>query len=60
MRARGPEKAGEEIRLARAFVLDAKYRVVGHLKEMEKNRDRARSAVRDGERNANSETVSAA
>ena len=60
VRARGPEKAGEEIRLARAFVLDAKYRVVGSLKEMEKNRDRARAAVRDGERNANSETVSAA
>jgi acyl-CoA dehydrogenase family protein 9 len=58
VRARG--SAPEEVRLARAFVLDAKYRVVGNLKEMEKNRDRARAAVRDAERNANSETVSAA
>ncbi len=60
VRARGSEKAAEEIRLAQAFVLEAKYRVVGNLKEMEKNRDRARAAVRDGERNANSETVVAA
>ena len=59
-KARGPEKAAEEIRLARAFVLDAKYRIVGNLKELEKNRDRARAAVRDGERTANSETVLAA
>ena len=51
------EKTAEEIRLARAFVLDAKYRIVGNLKELEKNRDRARAAVRDGERNANAETA---
>ena len=38
-------------------MLDAKYRIVGNLKELEKNRDRARAAVRDGERTANSETV---
>ena len=58
IRARGPEKTAEEIRLARAFVRDAKYRVVGSLKEMEKNRDRARASSRDGERTANSATVS--
>ena len=58
LRARGPEKTVEEIRLARAFVRDAKYRVVGQLKEMEKNRDRARASSRDGERTASSATVS--
>jgi hypothetical protein len=60
VKARSAEKAAEEIRLARAFVLDAKYRLVGNLKELEKNRDRARAAGRDGERTANSETVLAA
>ena len=39
----------------RAFVQSAKYRVVGELKEMEKNRDRA--AARDGERSAIAETA---
>jgi acyl-CoA dehydrogenase family protein 9 len=58
LRARGREKTAEEIRLARAFVRDAKYRVVGSLKEMEKNRDRAHASGRDGERTANSATVS--
>jgi acyl-CoA dehydrogenase family member 9 len=58
IRARGPEKTAEEIRLARAFVRDAKYRVVGSLKEMEKNRDRVHASARDGERTANSVTVS--
>jgi len=36
---RGSEKAAEEVRLAKAFVQGAKYRMVGHLKEMDKNRD---------------------
>jgi acyl-CoA dehydrogenase family protein 9 len=36
---RGPSRAAEEIRLAKAFVQGAKYRMVGHLKEMDKNRD---------------------
>src|SRR5207253_1791305 len=49
--------AAEEIRLARAFVRSAKYRMVGALKEMEKNRDRDRAAERDGERSAIAETA---
>jgi acyl-CoA dehydrogenase family protein 9 len=57
VRRRGPEKAADEVRLARAFVQSAKYRVVGELKEMEKNRDRDRAAARDGERNAIAETA---
>ncbi len=36
---RGSSKSAEEIRLAKAFVQGAKYRMVGHLKEMDKNRD---------------------
>ncbi len=42
---RGREKAVEEIRLAKAFVQAAKYRMVGHLKEMDKNRDAEQTAV---------------
>ncbi len=42
---RGREKAAEEIRLAKAFVQSAKYRMVGHLKEMDKNRDAEQTAV---------------
>lgn len=34
---RGSEKAAEEVRLARAFVQAAKYRIVGNLKEMDRN-----------------------
>src|SRR6266545_3111437 len=34
---RGREKAQEEVRLARAFVQSAKYRIVGQLKEMGRN-----------------------
>ncbi len=34
---RGGEKAAEEVRLARAFVRTAKYRIVGQLKEMDRN-----------------------
>ena len=43
--ARGSEKAAEEIRVAQAFVQAAKYRMVGHLKEMDKNRDALQTAV---------------
>jgi len=57
VRRRGPEKAAEEVRLARAFVQSAKYRVVGELKEMEKNRDRDHAAARDGERSVIAETA---
>jgi len=57
VRRNGPEKAGEEIRIARAFVQTAKYRIVGELKEMEKNRDRERAAARDGERSAIAESA---
>ena len=41
----GAEKAAEEVRLARAFVEAAKYRMVGHLKEMDKNRDAEQTAI---------------
>jgi acyl-CoA dehydrogenase family member 9 len=41
----GSEKAAEEARLARAFVEGAKYRMVGHLKEMDKNRDAEQTAI---------------
>ncbi|HSS44372.1 MAG TPA: acyl-CoA dehydrogenase family protein [Thermoanaerobaculia bacterium] len=41
----GREKAAEEVRLARAFVQRAKYRMVGHLKEMDKNRDAEQTAI---------------
>ncbi|HEY6930500.1 MAG TPA: acyl-CoA dehydrogenase family protein [Thermoanaerobaculia bacterium] len=43
----GEEKAADEIRLARAFIQGAKYRMVGHLKEMDKNRDQAQTAIAD-------------
>lgn len=42
---RGEEKAAEEVRLAKAFIQEAKYRMVGHLKEMDKNRDAEQTAV---------------
>jgi acyl-CoA dehydrogenase family protein 9 len=42
---RGKEKAAEEVRLAKAFIQGAKYRMVGHLKEMDKNRDAEQTAV---------------
>ena len=56
-RAGGGDRAAEEVRLARAFVQAAKYRIVGELKEMEKNRDRERSAERDGTRNRIADTA---
>ncbi len=43
----GAEKAGEEVRVAQAFVQGAKYRMVGHLKEMDKNRDAEQTAIAD-------------
>jgi acyl-CoA dehydrogenase family protein 9 len=57
IRRSGPEKSAEEIRIARVFVQTAKYRIVGELKEMEKNRDRDRAAARDAERSAIAETA---
>ncbi|HEX4439257.1 MAG TPA: acyl-CoA dehydrogenase family protein [Thermoanaerobaculia bacterium] len=42
---RGAEKADDQIRIARAFVQGAKYRMVGLLKEMDKNRDAERTAI---------------
>ena len=53
----GAEKAAEELRLARSFVQAAKYRIVGELKEMEKNRDRDRAAERDDARTAIAEAA---
>ncbi len=41
----GAEKAAEEVRLAKAFVQGAKYRMVGHLKEMDKNRDAEQTRI---------------
>ena len=41
----GSAKAAEEVRIARAFVRGAKYRMVGHLKEMDKNRDAEQTAI---------------
>jgi acyl-CoA dehydrogenase family protein 9 len=49
--------SADEVRLARSFVQSAKYRIVGELKEMEKNRDRDHAAGRDGERSAIAETA---
>jgi acyl-CoA dehydrogenase family protein 9 len=43
--ARGAEKSADEVRVAKAFVEGAKYRMVGHLKEMDKNRDAALTAI---------------
>jgi acyl-CoA dehydrogenase family protein 9 len=57
IRRNGPEKAADEIRIARVFVQTAKYRIVGELKEMEKNRDRDRAAARDAERSAIAESA---
>jgi acyl-CoA dehydrogenase family protein 9 len=37
IRTRGSEKAADEVRLARAFVQAAKYRIVGQLKDMDRN-----------------------
>jgi acyl-CoA dehydrogenase family member 9 len=52
-----PDQSTSEVALARAFVQAAKYRIVGELKEMEKNRDRERSSGRDAVKNAIAETA---
>jgi acyl-CoA dehydrogenase family protein 9 len=41
----GAQRSAEELRLARTFVRQAKYRMVGVLKEMDKNRDAELTAV---------------
>jgi acyl-CoA dehydrogenase family protein 9 len=43
--SRGAEKAADEVRVARAFVEGARHRMVGHLKEMDKNRDAEQTAI---------------
>jgi hypothetical protein len=48
---RGREKTQEEVRLARAFVQSAKYRIVGQLKDMDRNvadAERGRDALHTG------------
>jgi acyl-CoA dehydrogenase family protein 9 len=45
---KGEEKAAEEVRLARTFVRQARHRMVGALKEMDKNRDDDLTAVSEG------------
>jgi len=47
IQAGGSERAADEVRLARAFVQAAKYRIVGRLKAMDKNRDPEKTAVAD-------------
>jgi acyl-CoA dehydrogenase family protein 9 len=42
---RGAADASEELRVAKAFVEGAKYRMVGNLKEMDKNRDAEQTAI---------------
>jgi len=45
IQTRGAGKAADEVRVARSFVEGAKYRMVGHLKEMDKNRDAEQTAI---------------
>jgi acyl-CoA dehydrogenase family protein 9 len=45
---RGAAKSAEEIRLAKLFVRAARHRVVGNLKDMDKNRDADVTAVAEG------------
>jgi acyl-CoA dehydrogenase family protein 9 len=42
---RGPEKAEEEARLAKLFIAGARRRIVGHLKDMDRNVDKETTAV---------------
>lgn len=42
---KGSEKAADEIRLSRAFIREARHRMVGSLKEMDKNGDEDMTAV---------------
>src|SRR5262249_50507956 len=48
MAGRGAAKAAEEIRLAKLFVRAARHRIVGNLKDMDKNRDADVTAVAEG------------
>jgi acyl-CoA dehydrogenase family protein 9 len=41
----GEEKAASHVRLAKAFVHDAKYRLVGNLKKLDHNRDAEQTAI---------------
>jgi acyl-CoA dehydrogenase family protein 9 len=41
----GEEKAADELRVARAFVHDARYRIVGNLKRIDQNRDGETTAI---------------
>ena len=43
--ARGLDASAEDVRVARSFIQGAKYRMVGHLKEMDKNRDAEQTAI---------------
>ena len=43
----GAEKAAEELRVARSFVRGAKFRIVGQLKQVEKNADPDQTAISD-------------
>jgi acyl-CoA dehydrogenase family protein 9 len=43
--AQGAERAAEELSVARTFVRSARHRMVGHLKEMDKNRDAELTAI---------------
>jgi acyl-CoA dehydrogenase family protein 9 len=45
--AKGPGRAGEEVRLAKAFAASARHRIVGHLKDMDRNIDADRTAIAD-------------
>ncbi|HKF41706.1 MAG TPA: acyl-CoA dehydrogenase family protein [Thermoanaerobaculia bacterium] len=51
--AKGSEKAAGEVRLAKAFVQSAKYRIVGQLKEMDRN-----VSDPEGERDARNTKIS--
>jgi len=43
----GEEKAAGELRLARAFAAQAKYRIVGNLKSLDRNQDAEQTAISD-------------
>ena len=43
----GEEKAASQIRIARSFVHDARHRLVGNLKKLERNRDDDSTAISD-------------
>ena len=45
VRSRGPEGAADEVRVAKVFVERAKHRMVGLLKEMDRNIDAERTAI---------------